>query len=118
MLELYHNGMSTCSQKVRFCLAEKGVAWTGHHLDLRAGDQHTPEYLALNPNGVVPTLVDDGDVIIESTIINEYLDEKFPEPALQLWRYDTNTLEPAAYGPGGRVPLKPFCGTVSILRTQ
>ena len=82
MLELYHNGMSTCSQKVRFCLAEKGEAWTDHYLDLRAGDQHEPRYLALNPNGVVPTLVDDGKVIIESTIINEYLDERFPEPAL------------------------------------
>jgi len=82
MLELYHNGMSTCSQKVRFCLAEKGQAWTGHALDLRAGDQHKPAYLDLNPNGVVPTLVDDGEVIFESTIINEYLDERFPEPAL------------------------------------
>ena len=83
MLELYHNAMSTCSQKVRFCLAEKGQAWTCHTLDLRAGDQHKPEYLALNPNGVVPTLVDDGEVIIESTIINEYLDERFPEPVLR-----------------------------------
>ncbi|MEE8141041.1 MAG: glutathione S-transferase family protein [Alphaproteobacteria bacterium] len=83
MLELYHNAMSTCSQKVRFCLAEKGQGWTCHTLDLRAGDQHKPEYLALNPNGVVPTLVDDGEVIIESTIINEYLDERFPEPVLR-----------------------------------
>lgn len=82
MLELYHNGMSTCSQKVRYCLAEKGLSWTDHYLDLRAGDQHTGEYLALNPNGVVPTLVDDGEVIVESTVINEYLDEKFPKPAL------------------------------------
>ena len=82
MLELYHNSMSTCSQKVRFCLAEKGLDWTGRHIDLRAGDQHRPGYLALNPNGVVPTLVDDGAVIIESTVINEYLDDKCPDPAL------------------------------------
>ncbi|MDX1485160.1 MAG: glutathione S-transferase family protein [Alphaproteobacteria bacterium] len=82
MLELYHNAMSTCSQKVRLCLAEKRQDWVDHHLDLRAGDQHRPEYLALNPNGVVPTLVDDGEVIIESTVINEYLDERFPDPAL------------------------------------
>jgi glutathione S-transferase len=75
--------MSTCSQKVRLCLAEKGLNWTDHHVDLRAGDQHQPDYLALNPNGVVPTLVDDGEVIIESTLINEYLDDKFHEPALR-----------------------------------
>lgn len=83
MLELYHNAMSTCSQKVRLCLAEKGLEWTDRHMDLRAGDQHTPEYLALNPKGVVPTLVDDGEVIVESTVINEYVDERFPEPALK-----------------------------------
>ena len=67
MLELYHNGMSTCSQKVRLCLAEKGLDWTGHAMDLRAGDQHRPDYLSLNPNGVVPTLVD-GDFIF----VNKY----------------------------------------------
>ncbi len=83
MLELYHNGMSTCSQKVRLCLAEKGLDWTGHAMDLRAGDQHKPDYLSLNPNGVVPTLVDDGEVIVESTLINEYLDDRFPDPSLR-----------------------------------
>ena len=83
MLELYHNPMSTCSQKVRFCLAEKELDWTDHNMDLRAGDQHLPEYLAINPNGVVPTLVDGGEVIIESTFINEYLDDKFPTPSLR-----------------------------------
>ena len=83
MLELYHNGMSTCSQKVRMCLAEKGLDWVDRYMDLRAGDQHRPDYLALNPNGVVPTLVDDGTVIIESTVINEYLDDRFPEPPLR-----------------------------------
>jgi glutathione S-transferase len=83
MLELYHNAMSTCSQKVRLCLAEKGLDWTDRHMDLRAGDQHTPEYLALNPKGVVPTLVDDGKVVVESTVINEYLCDRFPEPALR-----------------------------------
>jgi glutathione S-transferase len=77
MLELYHNAMSTCSQKVRIALAEKGQAWEGHHLNLRARDQHRPEYLKLNPNGVVPTLVHDGRVIIESAVINEYIDQVF-----------------------------------------
>ena len=46
---------------------------------LRSGDSHTPEYLALNPNGVVPTLIDHGEAIIESTVICEYLDDAYPE---------------------------------------
>ena len=77
MLTLYHNDMSTCSQKVRLALSEKGQGWEGEHLKLRRGDQQRPEYLALNPNGVVPTLVHDGTVIIESTIINEYVADAF-----------------------------------------
>lgn len=83
MIELYHADMSTCAQKVRLVLAEKGQAWTGHRMDLRARDQHRPEYLELNPGGVVPTLVDDGRVVIESTVICEYLDDVFPAPPLR-----------------------------------
>lgn len=83
MLTLYHNDMSTCAQKVRFALAEKGLEWTGQHLDLRALDQQKPEYLKLNPNAVVPTLQHDDLVIIESTVINEYIDDAFPGPALR-----------------------------------
>ncbi|MEH6754765.1 MAG: glutathione S-transferase family protein [Alphaproteobacteria bacterium] len=81
-LELYHSGHSTCSQKVRICLAEKGIEWTSHELHFATGDHLTPEYLKLNPNGVVPTLVHDGEPIIESSVIVEYLDEIFPEPSL------------------------------------
>ena len=77
VLELHHNDMSTCSQKVRLALAETGQDWTGHHLDLRAGDQHRPDYQKLNPNQVVPTLVHDGRPIIESTVINEYIADAF-----------------------------------------
>ncbi|MFQ5851140.1 MAG: glutathione S-transferase family protein [Candidatus Binatia bacterium] len=83
MIELYHNDMSTCSQKVRFALAEKRLQWTGHHLNLRAREQQKPDYVRLNPNAVVPTLVDDGTVIVESTVINEYLDDAFPDPSLR-----------------------------------
>jgi len=83
VIELHHNGLSTCSQKVRLVLAEKGLEWQGQHLDLWRGEQQRPEYLALNPGGVVPTLVDGGRVIIESSVIMEYLDEAFPEPALK-----------------------------------
>ena len=78
MLELYHAWDSFCSIKVRLCLAEKGLSWRGHAFDLKKFENLRPDYLKLNPNGVVPTLIHDGDVIVESTIINEYLDDEFP----------------------------------------
>ena len=83
MLELYHHGSSVCAAKVRMVLAEKRLEWEGHYLDILKGDQFDPDYLKLNPKGVVPTLVDDGVVIRESTLICEYLDEKFPDPPLR-----------------------------------
>ena len=83
MIELFHNDMSVCAQKVRFALGEKRLDWKSHHLNLRAGEQQKPEYLKLNPNAVVPTLVDSGRVIIESTVINEYIDDAYPEPRLR-----------------------------------
>jgi glutathione S-transferase len=83
MLELHHNGMSTCSAKVRIALGEKGVEWRSHELNLRLAETQRPEYLKLNPDGVVPTLVHDGEVIRESSAIIEYLDEVFPDPPLK-----------------------------------
>lgn len=83
MLELYHHGSSVCAAKSRFAIMEKGVEWTGHYLDILAGDQFDPEYLKLNPKGLVPTLVHDGKVITESSVICEYIDDAFPEPSLK-----------------------------------
>lgn len=83
MLKLYNAAHSTCSQKVRICLHEKGLPFEDIKLDLgKAKDQLKPEYLALNPNGVVPTLVDGDAAIIDSSVICEYLDEKHPTPRL------------------------------------
>ncbi len=82
MLYLYQGSTSVCSVKVRLALAEKGLAYDGEVLDLQRGDQHRPDYAKLNPNEVVPTLVHDGKVVIESTLIIEYLDEAFPAPPL------------------------------------
>ena len=78
MIELYHHGSSVCAAKVRFVLAEKDVAWTGHYVDILKGDQFDPSYLKLNAKAVVPTLVHDGVVVPESSVICEYLDEVFP----------------------------------------
>ena|SRR5437588_1131784 len=83
MLELYHGGHTTCSRKARLCLREKGLPYRSHYLNLRAFEQRAPEYVALNPSGVVPTLVDDGVPIVESMLINEYIDDKFPDPPLR-----------------------------------
>ena len=83
MLRLYHNDMSTCSQKVRIALAEKHLEWESVHLNLRDGDQFDPDYLALNPKGVVPTLIHDDIVVRESQVILEYLEDAFREPSLR-----------------------------------
>lgn len=77
---LYNAPQSTCSQRVRFVLHAKGLQFEEHKLNLLEGDQLRPEYLAINPNGVVPAIVHDGVPIIDSAVIIEYLDECFPEP--------------------------------------
>jgi glutathione S-transferase len=79
-LSLYNAPQSTCSQRVRFTLHEKELSFTELKLDLFSGDQLRPEYLKINPNGVVPSLVHNGRAIIDSAVIIEYLDEVFPEP--------------------------------------
>ena len=81
MLELYHNINSVCAQKVRIALSEKGQDVEEHILTLR-GDQNDPAYMKLNPNGVVPTLVHDGQPIVELSLILYYIDDVFPDPPL------------------------------------
>lgn len=78
-LHLYHSPYSTCSQKVRLCLWEKNLPFEVTEIHFWKNEHLTPEYLALNPNGVVPTLLHKGEPIIDSSVIVEYLDEVFPE---------------------------------------
>ncbi len=103
MLTLYHYWSSVCSQKARFCLAEKSLEWHSRHIDLFTFDHWQPDYLALNPKAVVPTLDHDGHVLIESNVIVEYLDDAFPDPPLgpadalakarmRLWLYDSEAI--------------------------
>jgi glutathione S-transferase len=81
MLELYHSVNSVCAQKVRVVLAEKGLEYREHLMTLR-GDQFDAQYMKLNPNAVVPTIVHDGQPVIESSVILYYLDEAFQNPPL------------------------------------
>lgn len=79
MLTLYNNAYSTCSQKVRLCLHEKGLEWDDRQINFRLQEHLAPDYLKLNPNGVVPTLVHDEKPIVDSSVIMEYLDEVFAQ---------------------------------------
>jgi len=78
-IELFNAPQSTCSQRVRFVLNAKRLPFDERRLDLFSGDQLKPDYLAINPNGVVPTIRHDGAIVIDSTVIMEYLEEVFPE---------------------------------------
>ncbi|MGQ0654492.1 MAG: glutathione S-transferase family protein [Betaproteobacteria bacterium] len=82
MIELYHEWNSVHSFKVRVVLAEKKLEWQDRRLELLKFEHLRPQYLKLNPNGVVPTLIHDGKVILESTVICRYLDEVFASPPL------------------------------------
>ena len=79
--ELYNAPQSTCSQRVRYTLHAKGLAFDEHRLDLFSGDQLKPDYLAINPNGVVPSLVHDGQPVVDSSVIMEYLEDIEPGTA-------------------------------------
>lgn len=112
-MELFHNNMSVCSQKVRLVIREKGLKPAEHHLNLRAGDQTRPEYLKLNPKGVVPTIIDHDQPIIESTVISEYLDDAYPDPPLK----PKNPLDRARMRLWTMIPdtgLHGACGVVSF----
>jgi glutathione S-transferase len=78
---LYNAPQSTCSQRVRYALHAKGLPFEERRLDLFSGDQLKPDYLAINPNGVVPALVHDGVAVIDSAVILEYLEDIVPAAA-------------------------------------
>ena len=81
-MHLLHAAGSSCSQKTRIFLNLKGIPWESHLIDLKTGQNHELWYLGINPRGLVPCLVHDGDVHIESNDIIEYLEDAFPDPPL------------------------------------
>jgi glutathione S-transferase len=83
MMILHHGWRSSASRRVRLCLEEKGLGYESHHVDMARMEHHSPEYLKINPNGVIPTLIHDGKPLHESGTICEYLDESFPDPPLR-----------------------------------
>jgi glutathione S-transferase len=82
VIKLYDFKSSPNCQRVKVVLAEKNLPYEIVPIDLRKQEQKTPEYLKLNPYGKVPVLTDGATVLYESLIINEYLDEKYPNPPL------------------------------------
>ena len=84
MLVLHHGWRSSASRRVRLCLAEKGLTYESRVVDMERMEHHSPAYLKINPNGVVPALIlDDGRSLYESGTICEYLDEVHLDPPLR-----------------------------------
>ncbi|MBT7955145.1 MAG: glutathione S-transferase family protein [Rhodospirillaceae bacterium] len=82
-LHLWHGELSSCSQRVRITLAEKGLEWESYIISIPDNEHATPEFQAINPKGLVPAFVDNGTLLIESCDIIDYLDQKYPKPPLR-----------------------------------
>jgi glutathione S-transferase len=125
MLRLYDFPMSPRVRKVRIVLAEKGLQYEKVHIDILKGEQKKPEYLAIHPYGKVPALQDNGATLYESTVIMEYLNDKYPDPPLLptdpgqrararvLVHYGDNPYESAAATLVGELLIKPMQGGVT-----
>lgn len=81
MLTLYHTALSSNAQRVRLVLAEKDIEWES--VAVGRDDLQSPVFRAVSPNGVVPALVHEGRALVDSVVINEYLEDLFPTPALR-----------------------------------
>ncbi len=103
MMILHHGWRSSASRRVRLCLEEKGLSYEGHVVDMAKMEHHSPEYLKINPLGVIPTLIHDGRPLHESGTICEYLDETFPDPPLRP-RHALRTRRDAQLDPAYRRP--------------
>jgi glutathione S-transferase len=82
MIKLYDFLPCPFGQKVRIVLAEKGLTYDLVEVDIAKGEHRQQDFYRLNPLGRVPVLVDEDATIYDSTIINEYLEDEYPEPPL------------------------------------
>jgi maleylacetoacetate isomerase len=83
MRRVYTFFRSSTSYRLRIALALKGLPWEPHYVSLPRMEHRAPDYMTLNPQGLVPALIeDDGAMLAQSLAIIEYLDERYPEPAL------------------------------------
>jgi len=82
MIKLYTFPPSTNSRKVRIALLEKGLEFERVNIDLSKREQKNSDYLKIHPFGQVPALDDEGFIIYDSTVINEYLEDEYPYPSL------------------------------------
>lgn len=108
-LHLYHGDISNCSMRVRMTLSEKGLDWVSHHLDLKKKENISDDYFGINPKGLVPTLIDNGVVHVESNEIIDYLDETYPDPSLRLAGTESEMTEWLTLATSIHVPaVKPY----------
>lgn len=100
-LELYHYSESLCSQKARVGLTEKNKPWKSRHIvlcDIALDCQNLDEeYLQVNPKGIVPTLVHDGEPVYDAHRIIRYVDEQYPNDGNSLWPTDAQRVAVAEY---------------------
>ena len=81
-LDFYFGSGSQYAWRVWLALEHKGVPYTAHRMQFDNGDLRTPSFLAINPRGRVPAIVDDGFALFESSAIVAYLEDKYPTPSL------------------------------------
>ncbi len=113
MITLYEHSTSVCVIKVRLTLAEKVIDYEGRYIDIHRGGQFDAEYLAIHPGAVVPAMVHDGNVILESSVIQYYLDDVFGDqpmmPEQPLARYRVRRLMKMIDD-----PIHPACGVLTL----
>lgn len=107
-VHLWHSGMSNCSQRCRITLAEFGQEFESHLVNPQKGEHATEEYHQINPKGVVPALIHDGTLIIESTDIIDYLDSKFGDSILRPAHLEATIHESLKHASESQLALK-YC---------
>ncbi|MEM9403831.1 MAG: glutathione S-transferase family protein [Pseudomonadota bacterium] len=108
-IHLLHFAGSSCSQKTRIFLQLKGIPWESRHINIPERENYTEWFMGINPRGLVPVLVDEGKVIIESNDILNYLEERFPDPPLIPEARDQEAQELLAQEDALHLDLRAIC---------